>query len=331
MLSNKGGTTVIRPFVNSLTKGLFLFYLINNQIDNTNRKIKGAIEMKKGWKKIIGLSLLGAVFLGLAACGNSGDTSETGAAEGGNEEPKTIVVGAGATPHAEILEDVKGRLAEEGYDLEIKVFDDFVLPNTALADGDLDINLYQHEPFLINFNEEHDTDLVVAGDTKYYFLPLGIYPGQTSSLDELADGAKVSIPNDATNGGRALLLLQDAGLIQLKEDADITATVSDIVENPKNLELVELDAAQVVRSLDDVDIAVINANYVLGSDLSVNEDALLTEAKDSQAAETYACVAAVKDGAQDDEAIQAFLAALGSDETREFIEETYQGAVIPVF
>lgn len=285
-------------------------------------------------KKINRLGLLltlAAAVVGLAACSNSNNETESGTSESVSETKTVINVGAGVTPHSEILESIKERLSEEGYELNIQVFDDFILPNTALAEGDLDVNLYQHEPFLNNFNEEHNTNLVVAGDKKFYFLPLGIYPGKVDSLEELEDGADVSIPNDATNGGRALLLLQDAGLIKLEDGADTTATVGDIVENSKNLNIIELEASQVVRSINDVDVAVINANYVLDAGMSVNDDALLTETADSQAAERYACIAAINENSQNDEAIAALLDALSSEETRTFINETYNGAVIPVF
>ena len=284
--------------------------------------------MKRRVKHWIWLGILGSLLLGTAACGSSKTIEkETVTAE----EKQVIRVGSGVTPHLEILENVKERLSEEGYELEIQVFEDFVLPNKALAEGDLDVNLYQHEPYLINFNEEHATDLVVAGETKFYFLPLGIYPGKVDSLDKFPEGAEVAIPNDLTNGGRALLLLQEAGLITLKEGVDITATVNDILDNPKQLKIVELEASQVVRSLADVDLAVINANFVLDAGLNVQEDALLTETADSKAAEKYASIVAVEASKQDDAAIQAFITALRSDETRNFINDTYQGAVIPVF
>lgn len=285
--------------------------------------------MKRRVKHWIWLGILGSLLLGTAACGSSKTIEKETAVTA--EEKQVIRVGSGVTPHLEILENVKERLSEEGYELEIKVFEDFVLPNKALAEGDLDVNLYQHEPYLINFNDEHKTDLVVAGETKFYFLPLGIYPGKVDSLDKLPEGAEVAIPNDLTNGGRALLLLQEAGLITLKEGVDITATVNDILDNPKQLKIVELEASQVVRSLADVDLAVINANFVLDAGLNVQEDALLTETADSKAAEKYASIVAVEASKQDDAAIQAFITALRSDETRNFINDTYQGAVIPVF
>lgn len=278
--------------------------------------------MKSIMVQIMRGGILTCALLGLVACSNSGINSQ---------ENPVIRVGAGVTPHAEILEEIKGSLEKKGYELTIQVFEDFVLPNKALAEGELDANLYQHEPYLINFNQEQNTKLSIAGDVKFYFLPLGIYSDKMESLKELSEGASVAIPNDLTNGGRALLLLQEAGLIKLKKQSDITATVSDIVENPQKIKIIELEAAQVVRALKDVDFAVINANYILDSELSVKEDALLTESENSQAAERYASVLAIQEFSNNDKAIEALLEVLQSKETRDFINKTYKGAVIPVF
>lgn len=280
------------------------------------------MKMKSIMAQIMRGGILTCALLGLVACSNSGINSQ---------EKPVIRVGAGVTPHAEILEEIKGPLEKKGYELTIQVFEDFVLPNKALAEGELDANLYQHEPYLINFNQEQNTKLSIAGDVKFYFLPLGIYSDKMESLKELSEGASVAIPNDLTNGGRALLLLQEAGLIKLKNQSDITATVSDIVENPQKIKIIELEAAQVVRALKDVDFAVINANYILDSELSVKEDALLTESENSQAAERYASVLAIQEFSNNDKAIEALLEVLQSKETRDFINKTYKGAVIPVF
>lgn len=285
--------------------------------------------MKKNFKRVLGLGLLGAAFFSLAACSSGGNDTTSSTEESASEELTTLTVGASATPHAEILEQIKDNLADEGYNLEIKIFDDYVLPNTALNDGDLDANFFQHTPYLENFNKEHGIDLVSAGSI--HFEPLGIYPGSAASLDEIAEGGKVSIPNDATNGARALLLLESAGLITLKDGADITTTTSDIVENPKNLEIVELDASQIARAVQDVDVAVINANYALEAGFNVETDALLTEDKDSEAAQTYANIVAVRAGDENSDATKALIAALQSDEVRDYINDTYEGAVIPVF
>ena len=275
--------------------------------------------MKKNFKRALTLGLLSATFFGLAAC-SSNDKAE---------ESKTITVGASATPHSEILEEVKDTLADEGYTLNVKVFDDYVLPNTALDEGDLDANFFQHEPYLENFNKEHGTDLVSAGGI--HFEPLGIYPGKSTSLDAIPEKGKVAIPNDATNGARALLLLEAAGLIKLKDGADINTTKKDIVENPKNLEIVELDAAQIARTVQDVDVAVINANFALEAGFDSAKDALQIEDKDSEAAQTYANIIAVRSGDEDKPAIKALLKALQSDDVKKFIEDSYKGAVVPVF
>lgn len=280
--------------------------------------------MKK-FKKVLGLGFLGAAFLGLAACSPGNGSSDSSS----EAEKEVITVGATATPHAEILEQVKDQMADKGYDLEIKVFNDYVMPNTALNDGDLDANFFQHLPYLENFNEEHGMDLVSVGGV--HFEPLGIYPGKVDSLDDISKGGEVSIPNDATNGARALLLLEEAGLIKLKDDADITATTKDIVENPKDLKIVELDASQIARAVQDVDVAVINANYALEADFNVETDALLNEDKESKAAQTYANIIAVKSEDKDSEAIKALLEAVQSDEVRDYINDNYKGAVVPLF
>jgi len=244
-------------------------------------------------------------------------------------EDKTIVIGASPTPHTEILAVVKEVLAEQGYTLEIKEFTDYVQPNLALQSGDLDANYFQHQPYLDDFNAENKTDLVSIASIHYE--PLGIYPGKTKSLEELQDGAKVAVPNDTTNEARALLLLEANGLIKLKDGAGVKATKNDIAENPKNLEIVEIEAAQLARSLPDVDIAVINGNYAIDAGLDVATDALATEEKDSLAATTYANIIAVRKGDESREDLQALVAALKSDKVKKFIEDTYKGAVVPVF
>lgn len=266
--------------------------------------------------------VFGVTVFGLAAC--SGDDSGSG--EGDTE---TLTVGASSTPHAEILNQVEDDLAEEGYDLEVEVFEDYVLPNQALADGDLDANFFQHEPHLDNFNEENDTDLVSAAEI--HFEPLGLYPGQTESIDDIEDGAEIAIPNDTTNGARALLLLEDAGLIQLAEDSGITATVNDIEKNPNDLELTELEASQIPRTVQDVDLAVINGNYAVEADFDVQGDALAIEEEGSDAAQTYPNVIAVRNGEEDDPATEALVEAMQSDDTRDYMEEEFQGTVVPLF
>lgn len=250
---------------------------------------------------------------------------ETTASSG---ELQKIVVGASPAPHAEILKVANDVLKEKGYELEIKEYVDYIQPNLALESGDLDANYFQHLPYLESFNKENGTNLVSAGAIHYE--PFGVYAGKTTSLDELQDGATIAVPNDTTNEARALLLLEAQGLIKLKEDAGLTATKNDIVENPKNLQLYEVEAAQLPRVIGDVDVAVINGNYAIEAGYKVS-DALAVEASDSLAATTYGNVVAVRAGEENDPAIQALIEALTSDEVKAFIESTYDGAVVPLF
>lgn len=291
-------------------------------------------------KKLLSILLCAALVLGLAACGTAAsdptaapesEAPATDAAETPSGELEKIVVGASSTPHAEILEAVSGELEALGYELDIKIFDDYVMPNLALADGEIDANYFQHEPYLLNFNAENGTDLVSAAAIHYE--PMGIYGGSKSSLDELAEGDIIAVPNDGTNEARALLLLQDQGLITLKEGIDAsteTATILDIAENPQNLEIVEMEAKNIPHSLPDVAFAVINGNYALQAGLTGN-DALASESADSDAAQTYANILAVRAGEEDSAKTQALVTALTSENCRQFIEETYSGAVVPIF
>ena len=265
-------------------------------------------------KKTIGILLTAALIAGVfSGCGSKSDD-------------KTIKVGACVTPHAEILNRVKDKLAEEGWDLEVVEYNDYVLPNTALEDGELDANYFQHKPYLDDFNEENGTHIV--GVANVHFEPMAIYAGKTASLDDVADGASVAVPNDTTNEARALLLLEAQGLISLNEDAGVQATVLDITDNPHNLEIKELEAAQVAKSIQDVDFAVINGNYAIEAGLT---DPLAVEASDSLAAETYANLIAVKEGNEDSEKTKALVDAVLSDDVRDYINENYEGAVVPVF
>lgn len=243
-------------------------------------------------------------------------------------ELKEIKVGASPAPHAEILEAAAPELEKLGYKLNIVEYTDYVQPNLALNTGDLDANYFQHFPYLEQFNQENGTKIASAGAIHYE--PFGIYAGKTASLDALADGAKVAVPNDATNEARALLLLEAQGLIKLTDGVGLNATKTDVVENPKNLEILEIEAAQVPRSLQDVDIAVVNGNYAIEAGLSVS-DALAVEASDSEAAVTYGNIVAVQEGKENDEATQALIEALTSDAVKNFIESTYDGAVVPLF
>ncbi|MDR2506250.1 MAG: MetQ/NlpA family ABC transporter substrate-binding protein [Oscillospiraceae bacterium] len=243
-----------------------------------------------------------------------------------SESAAKIVVGATPVPHAEILAAAKEILAEQGIELVVQEFTDYVLPNLAVDAGDIDANYFQTVPYLIDFNAENKTNLVpVVG---VHFEPFGIYPGKTKSLEELKDGAKVAVPNDTTNEARALLLLEAQGLIKLPEGAGLTVTVKDIIDNPKKLEIVELEAAQIPLALPDFDIAAINGNYALQAGLSAATDALAVEAVDSVAADTFVNVLVVKEGNEENEAILKLAEVLKSDAIKAFILETYGDAVI---
>lgn len=257
-----------------------------------------------------------------------GTADDTAADDAQQVETKgTIKVAASATPHAEILEQAAPLLAAKGWDLEVTVFDDYVQPNLVVESGDFDANYFQHIPYLDNFNEEKGTHLVNAGGIHYE--PFGIYPGTKSSLDDLADGDTIAVPNDTTNEARALLLLQDNGIITLKDGAGLSATVKDIESNPKNIKIQELEAAQVARVKDEVAFVVLNGNYALQAGFSVAKDSIAYETSDSEAAKTYVNVIAVKEGNENSEAIQALVETLKSDEITNYINETYDGAVIP--
>lgn len=239
----------------------------------------------------------------------------------------TIKVAASATPHAEILEQAKPILAAEGWDLEVTVFDDYVQPNLVVESGDFDANYFQHIPYLENFNEEQGTHLVNVGGIHYE--PFGIYPGTKTSLDELTEGDVIAVPNDTTNEARALLLLEANGVLTLKEGAGLTATVKDIAENPKNVKIQELEAAQVSRVKDEVAFVVLNGNYALEAGFSVAKDAIAYEKSDSEAAKTYVNIIAMKEGNEENEGVKALVDVLTSDQIRSYINETYDGAVIP--
>ena len=268
-------------------------------------------------KKLIAAALTGALVLGTVG------TSVVFAAD----DDKTITVAASETPHSEILEAAKPILEEEGYDLEVTVFDDYVQPNEVVESGDFDATYFQHIPYLNSFNEEKGTHLVNAGGIHYE--PFGIYPGTKSSLDDIADGDTIAVPNDTTNEARALLLLQDNGIIKLKDGAGLEATVNDIEENPYNVEIVELAAEQVARVAEETSYIVLNGNYALQAGYSVSKDALAYETSDSEAAKTYVNVIAVKEGNENSDKIKALVDVLKSDEIKDFINEKYDGAVIP--
>ncbi len=291
-------------------------------------------------KKLLALLFALTMVLALAACGGAAETEEpaeaeetetTEAAEAEESTESTgdmvtLRVGASPTPHAEILAQVVDDLAEQGIDLQIVEYTDYVVPNTAVEDGEDDANYFQHTPYMDNFNAERGTHLVAVGDVHYE--PMGIYAGQTTSLDALPDGATIAVPNDATNEGRALLLLQAQGLITIDEAAGLECTPNDITENPKNLVFKELEAAMLPQTIEEVDLSVINSNYALQAGFNPVEDSLAIESADST---PYPNVIAVKEGNEDNEAIQALVKALQSDKVRDYIEETYGGAVVALF
>ena len=276
-------------------------------------------------KKIIGalLAVTAIASFGLSGCGSS-----NGAAS--KENDKTITVAASPTPHAEILNKaVKPLVEKDGYKLVVKEFTDYVQPNTATEEGEVDANYFQHKPYLDNFNKEKGTHLVsVAG---IHFEPFGLYPGKTKTLDALADGATVAVPNDATNEARALLLLQDAGQLELKNPKDINATTKDITSNPKNLKFKELEAAVVPTVIKDVDIAALNGNYAIQAGFDPTKDTLATEKAGGLAAKTYQNILVVKEGNENTNKTKELKKALKSSEVRDYITKNYKGAVVPVF
>ena len=267
------------------------------------------------------------VTVSLAAALAIGTITANGVLVSADAEKGTIKVAASATPHAEILEEAKPILEKEGWDLEVTVFDDYVQPNLVVESGDFDANYFQHIPYLDNFNKEQGTHLVNAGGIHYE--PFGIYPGTKKTLDDLEDGDTIAVPNDTTNEARALLLLQDNGVITLKDGAGLEATVKDIEENPKNIQIEELEAAQVSRVKDEVAFVVLNGNYALQAGYSVSKDSIAHETSDSEAAKTYVNIIAVKEGNEDNEAVKALVDVLKSDEIKDYINETYDGAVVP--
>ena len=275
----------------------------------------------KNIRKISILALVLVFSIGiLAACGG-GDS-------GDSAEDKTIKVAASPTPHAEILNSIKDQLAEDGWELEVIEFDDYVQPNVATTDGDVDANYFQHVPYLDQYNEENGTDLVAVANVHYEAM--GVYKGTKDSFDALEDGDKIGIPNDATNGARALQLLEANGVLKLKEGAGITATEQDIAENPKNIVIVPLEAATIPASLPDLALGVINYNYAQGAGFT-KDDAIALEAEDSDAANMYVNVIVVNAGNENSEKTQALVRAIQTDAVKDFILENYNGLIQPKF
>ena len=267
-----------------------------------------------------------AATLLITGCGGGDAPAKTDGGDKAATKEVTLKIGATPVPHSEILEEIKPDLKEKGITLEIVEFNDYVQPNIALNDKELDANFFQHEPYLNDFIKEHkDVKLKNAGGV--HIEPMGIYSKKIKDLKELADGATVSIPNDPTNGGRALLLLQKAGLLKLKDGVNEMATVQDIAENPKNLKIQEVEAAQLPRTLEDVDISIINTNFAMNADLNPMKDALFIEDKTSP----YVNIIAVRDGDENREEIKTLLNTIKTDKVKKFIEDKYKGAIVPVF
>ena len=267
-------------------------------------------------------ALAGLLALGALVAGCSGEKKE---AAQSSDKKVVLKVGATPVPHAEILNEIKPLLAKDGIDLQIIEFTDYVKPNLSLNDKEIDANFFQHEPYLKKFAADRKLDLVNL--VAVHIEPMGVYSKKLKDIKSVPDGAKVAIPNDPTNGGRALNILAKAGLIKLKDGVGISATVGDIVENPKNLKITEAEAAMLPRTLDDVDLAVINSNFAMEAKLNPTKDALFIEPKDSR----YANIVAVRKGDENRKEIQALKKALTSPEVKKFIEEKYKGAVIPAF
>ncbi|MCM3338931.1 MetQ/NlpA family ABC transporter substrate-binding protein [Paenibacillus sp. MER TA 81-3] len=279
--------------------------------------------MKK-WTYVLTLVTLVMV---LAACGSkpAADNNATNASDNAGGETTKVVVGASPVPHAEILNHIKPLLKDQGIELEIKEFTDYVQPNVQVHEKQLDANFFQHKPYMDNEVNTKGYKLVSVGNV--HVEPFGAYSKKIKSVDELQDGATVAIPNDATNGGRSLLLLEKQGIIKLKEGTGLEATARDVADNPKNLKFKELEAAMLPRALDEVDMALINTNYALQAELNPTKDALFIEDKDSP----YANILTAREDNKDSEAIKKLVAALQSDNVKKFIEDKYKGAIVPAF
>lgn len=261
--------------------------------------------------------------LTLAGCGEKNEPAQPAAA--GKDASVTITVGASPVPHADILKFITPQLAKEGVTLKVMEFTDYIKPNLSLADKEIDANFFQHKPYLDEFCA--DRGLKLSSLTAVHIEPMGVYSRKVKGIADVAEGAQVAIPNDPTNGGRALKVLETAGLIKLKPEAGILATVGDVADNPKKVKFIEIESAQLPRALDDVDLAVINSNYALGANLNPLKDAIAIEAKDSP----YANVVAVRTGEENRAEFQKLKAALSSPELKKFLEEQYKGAVVPAF
>ena len=273
----------------------------------------------KNIRKILAVVLALTLTVALTACSGSSDKDTKGT---------TIKVGASITPHSEILEKVKPILADKGITLEIVKIEDSITPNTGVIEGSLDANYFQHVPYLEQFNKENGSDLVSIGAVHYE--PFGVYAGRTKNLADLPDGALIAVPNNVTNEARALLLLAQEGILKLRDGAGVTATVEDIVENPKNVQFKELAPEQLVASLPDVDVAVINGNYAIEGGLHVS-GALAVEANDGLAAQTYGNIVATSAKNKDNAALKTLVEVLQGKEVAQYIKDTYDGAVVALY
>lgn len=269
--------------------------------------------------KWIALGLAAALSVFAAGCGGSSGTAKKA------DPNKEIKVGVTAGPHAEVMEEVAKEAAKQGIKIKVVEFNDFVQPDKALSEGDLELNSYQHQPYLDNMVKKQGMKLTSIGKT--ILMPMAVYSHKYKNLKDLPDGAQVTIPNDPSNGARALLLIQQAGLIKLKNGNNVVASVGDITENPKHLKFVELDAAQISRSLADTDVACVNTNYAIPAGLNPQKDAILVESKDSP----YACVLAVRQGDENNETYKKILQIYQSDPVKKFITEKYKGSILPAF
>lgn len=282
--------------------------------------------MRKNIKLTAGIAATAALALGLTACGTSSDPSSSKDSAGSGDTSKALVVAASPTPHADILNYVKDNLAEKaGLKLEVKEFTDYVLPNTSTQSGLVDANFFQHKPYLDDFNQKNKTTIVPV--VNVHLEPLGLYSKSLKSVKDIKPGQTIAVPNDTTNGGRALQLLAENGLITVKPGVGTNAKLSDITDK-KGLEFKELEAATVPRALSDVDAAVINGNYAIEADLSPAKDALVLEKADGN---PYANFLAVKEGNEKDARVQKLAELLNSPEVKKYIEDTYKGSVIPAF
>ena len=284
--------------------------------------------MKKINRLLLIVLVLALAFAAFGCANNEPAPAEETPDETPEKELTKITVASSPVPHAQILAQIKDGLADKGFELEVIEFAEYVLPNMVVEAGDIDANFFQHKPYLDAFNKERGTNIVSVAVV--HFEPLGIYPGKSNDLSNIPDGATIAVPSDTTNEARALLLLEANGIIRIKEGAGLTATKLDIVENPHNVEIVELEAAQVARVVDETDFVVLNGNFALQAGFNVQTDSLAKEEQESEAAQTYGNILGVKAGNEETEKTKALIEALKSDKVKQFIADTYEGAVVAI-